>query len=199
MFNIFCTWTATVRDEHSPCKSYHTSAKIYFRSPFFSERNVGSRKISFFEGCIRIPSSWEPDRVKGELIRAFGAFLPLYPEGDFEVSVAANAVLQSQRDSSFSLFYGLDHQVEDDRPRRGPLSVTNLYKVNNVSDVSDLPTSFPIEDFDNAFREALPDTTVFVREIVNVVYIVRRAHKDLTVGGSAETSSIPRKGKFVKI
>ena len=170
---------------------------------FFAERNIGSRKAGFFEGCIRFPSSFPPEAVKKELLRAFATFLPLYPEGEFEVSVTANAVLQSQRESSFSLFYGLDYEPED-RPRNSPLAVLKLHKVDNLSDVADLPTSFPVEDFDRAFRESLPDTTVFVKEIVNLVYIIRRFHKDLGGGGGdfteeTTTSQQRKKGRFVKV
>ena len=160
------------------------------------ERPINTRRDAFFEACIRVPNSWDSDRTRQELVRAFTTFTSLFPAGGepFEVFVTANAVVQSQRDGRLSFFHGLDFS-ESGRSDMPPLSLRTFHSVKTVGDVQQLPTTFPIEDFDVVFREALPNTTVFVKEIVNTVYIVRRTINDVSRSGG-------RKGgrpKFVKV
>ena len=113
------------------------------------------------------------------LRHAFTTLFEIYGEGFFDCSVTCNAVLQSNINQKFSIWYGQDFGGRE--YNLGPPVV-----VREIGDVADIDTNVSIDDFAEVFHAVHSDTEVSVVGIVNVIFIITRYmenyERDKTIG-----------------
>ena len=88
------------------------------------------------------------------------------------MSVSANAILQSSTDDRLSVFFGQTFSENLDF-NMGPVHV-----IRNLGDVARVQVDYTADDFQNVFAGNFEDTSVFVKEIVNIVFIITRYLND---------------------
>lgn len=124
---------------------------------------------------LRVSASSPPDAVARTLRRAGSILFRLYPDSLIYAQVTANAVLQSTKESSFSLYFGqrfaeskeLHHPAGEDK--------SEVFELEALSDVARLPTQFPTAAFKAIFESTFANSDVRVERVVNIVYLFSKA------------------------
>jgi hypothetical protein len=102
-----------------------------------------------------------------------------------QVTVTGNAILQGGGERpTFSIFYGQDYTSDG----RRSIMMGDIYQVFELRDVSDLPTEFTVDSFEQAFNRIFSGgSDVRVLSLISVVYIIRRTlnsyERDKVTGG----------------
>jgi hypothetical protein len=88
------------------------------------------------------------------------------------VTLTGNCILEGTgKFPSYSIYYGSDYSGGAGRS----MSIGKIYEVSNATDVSNLPTSFPLETYRDIFHKTFRNTKVRVHSILNLVYLIRLA------------------------
>ena len=105
----------------------------------------------------------------------FGELYSTYGENSrFEVTLTATAILKQKGEESYSIFHGLDYSTG----RGANYLCSDLYHVNEMSDIEDLPRNYSVGDFEEVFYRTFDDTTVRVHSLISVVYIAKKFLSD---------------------
>jgi hypothetical protein len=152
----------------------------------FLERLVSGRNEGLAEATLRLPA--DHGNHEAALFDALEELYEIYGPGYFDVTVTANAILQSNRDRRFGIFYGQDFGADG----RGNLfSMGPAESVSDLSEVSGLSTRWDQGDFEDMFFRTFTDTDTSVHSLVNFVYLIRRHLGDfeaqMVVGSTFQT------------
>jgi hypothetical protein len=113
--------------------------------------------------------------IPDHLLRALNKIYSVYGNCRCDCTLTCNVILRHQDYPSFSLFFGQDFGEQEGRH---DLFVGRVYEVNNLGDVTSLPTSMDQADFEAVFNRVFTDTDVFVYGIVNLVWKFSRYLSD---------------------
>ena len=147
-----------------------------------TERPITGRggKIALAEGVLRVSIS-EPE-VRECLRMAATEMFTNYPGSVFYCTVTANATLYSERDSTWSIWWGqqfgdssgrkqaiqLGQEIDDE----GNVMVEGtIFKLSSISDANKIPTSFPLSEFSQLFNLIHRDTSVVVHSLISTIFI----------------------------
>jgi glutamyl/glutaminyl-tRNA synthetase len=94
-----------------------------------------------------------------------------------QVTITGNAVIEGMEGKrrTYSIFYGQDYTSDG----RRSIMMSEIHQVFDLSDVSDLPTDFTIDDFEHIFNRIFSQgSNVRVLSLVSVVYLIRKSLKN---------------------
>jgi hypothetical protein len=95
-------------------------------------------------------------------------------ESGFEVVVTFNAILTSEKEKTFSLFYGHDHRADNRSGAAPELKYGATTVVRLLADVDTIPMSFEQQNLIDSHRRAFEDSSIKIHEFINIVYLIYR-------------------------
>lgn len=95
-----------------------------------------------------------------------------HKDDGFEVSIVFNAILSDYNKKSFSLFYGHDYSEGNFSGAASKLKYGESYTVQNLDDVSSIPTRFDFEHLAHSQRLNFESSSVRIHKFVNIVYLI---------------------------
>jgi hypothetical protein len=120
---------------------------------------------------IRIPAT-HPN-VRSVLVRAFSKLFKLYADNkeqtSFDVVITGNLAMYTPRLKSWYLYFGQDFP-----DGKSQISLSTVYRVDSISDVSNLPVFIPVDEFSSSFERVFDDTDARVDHITALVYLVTK-------------------------
>jgi hypothetical protein len=140
---------------------------------FLQERPLAGMSSGVACCTLRVRNVGQPDYRR--LLRdCFVYLFSTYPgnRGFFDLSVTCNSVLESSLDGRVSVWFGQTFSDSQD------FSMGPAHVIRNLGDVSNVNVNFSTEDFQNVFAANFDETSVFVREVINVVFVITKYLSD---------------------
>jgi len=129
-------------------------------------------KYSILERTVRFPYGYpdQPARLLEEILH----FKKTAGNRPFEVLVTANIVYADADDTQFTVFFGQDYSLDDQR-----YCVGGPYVIRSLKDVRNINFFTPLNEISSLFERLFTETSdIYVYEVINIVFLLRTLVSD---------------------
>ena len=113
--------------------------------------------------------------IRKWLVKASSDLFRIYPESTIYCSLTANVILFAPKEKTWEIFFGQNFSPDSQKEiRYGQYEEGRVegkfFTLNAPLDVVKIPTTFPVEHFNEIFQRTFFSSNVIVHSIVNLVF-----------------------------